>query len=190
MRRKIIFIFFELSYLLGGAYSVMTGRNTDLGLIAFCMVFTFSMYYLVSHDIKPVDDGIYVTLCGFVFMASFLGSCLEFYELIPHYDDFLHLWSGVISAQIGFVLARYLWQPDEAVKGNRRIFLLMFVFFFTMGCASLWEIFEFGADRFLGLNMQAGGLEDTCIDMLDALAGCVVMLPYINSLINKIHLNK
>ena len=190
MRKKITFILLELAFIIGGAYIIKLGQLHNLSVIAFCLVFTFIMYFLASHNIKPVDDGIYVTLCGFVFFASFLGSCFDFYNLIRWYDDFLHLWSGIICCQVGFAVTKHLLEPTEPLNSKKKWFVMLFVFFLTMGCASVWEILEFGADNLLGLNMQAGGLSDTCFDMLDALIGCLLTLPYVYTRVNKMHINE
>ena len=47
---------------------------------------------------------------------------------------------------------------------------------FSMGIASIWELIEFGLDRYLGFDCQAGGLTDTMFDILDCLIGSVLRL--------------
>ena len=43
-----------------------------------------------------------------------------------------------------------------------------------MAFAAAWEIYEFASDTFLHTTMQAGGLEDTIVDMLAALIGATI----------------
>ena len=59
-----------------------------------------------------------------------------------------------------------------------KVFVMIFLFMFTMGVASLWEIMEFSLDNILGTHTQIGGLEDTMIDMVDALIGAIISIPY------------
>ena len=56
-----------------------------------------------------------------------------------------------------------------------KVFVIIFLFMFTMGVASIWEIMEFSLDNILGTHTQIGGLEDT---MIDALIGAFISIPY------------
>lgn len=174
-------------YVISGVYFAVKGAYASISILLFCVLFTLAMYVLHVKFTALVSKNIYITACAFVLFASCLGSCYGFYDLIKWYDDFLHLWSGIMCAQIGFSLAVYLWDFGD-VTGKKRVFILLFVFFFTMGIASLWEIYEFIADSFFGLNMQVGGLTDTCMDMIDALIGGVLSLPFINRMIKRINI--
>jgi hypothetical protein len=54
-------------------------------------------------------------------------------------------------------------------------FVALFSFAFAVAVGSIWEIFEFTMDSFLGLNMQKSGLVDTMWDLIvDALGALVI----------------
>lgn len=172
-------------YTLSAIYFITIKGYSYLSILLFCMVFTIATYVLHTKVPKLMDKGVYITLCSFVLFASLLGTCFKFYDLIKWYDDFLHLWSGIIFTQIGFVIVRYLFQGE--INPRSIAFILIFSFMFTMGCASLWEIWEFLGDTFLGLNTQVGGLVDTCVDMIDALIGAAFIMPHIYILTKRLN---
>jgi uncharacterized membrane protein YjdF len=60
-------------------------------------------------------------------------------------------------------------------------FVAFFAFLFALGMGALWEIFEFGMDRFFGMNMQKemlgdpSGLTDTMWDLIvDTLGAWII----------------
>ncbi|MDL0258489.1 hypothetical protein QQO98_10040, partial [Clostridioides difficile] len=77
-----------------------------------------------------------------------------------------------------FSIIKYFYTQREISKMSK-VFLVIFLFMFSMGVASLWEIGEFLMDTFVGTTTQAGGLEDTMIDMVDALIGTIITIPFI-----------
>ena len=50
---------------------------------------------------------------------------------------------------------------------------------FSMAVASLWEILEFTIDQIWAINCQAGGLNDSMIDMIDSLIGTIIIIPFL-----------
>ena len=130
--------------------------------------------------------GTIITLIIFILFSGLLGSSFGFYHTIKNYDDFLHIWSGIISCSVAYVLFNYFGNMD--VKNTKRkIFFIIFMFMFSMGGASLWELMEFFIDKFLGMNCQAGGLVDTMMDTFDCLIGSVIMIPYYVKQLPKLH---
>ena len=130
-----------------------------------------------------VPDTICVLYYLFLYCAIFLGEVMMFYYLIPHWDTMLHAFSGAMLGALGFVLIDIL-NKDIRVKVNLSpFFLSLFAFCFALAAGAVWEIYEFGFDGLLHLNMQkfrdeAGvvmlgraALEDTMKDLIiDALS--------------------
>ena len=54
------------------------------------------------------------------------------------------------------------------------------MFGYPGGCLlyTSWELIEFGLDRYLGFDCQAGGLTDTMFDILDCLIGSIIATIY------------
>ena len=141
------------------------------------LVATIVLVYLNKKFDELFNDDIIITLVIFILFAGLFGSSFRFYDTIKNYDDFLHMCSGLISCSVAYILFNYFLNLEiNTIK--RRIFFVIFMFMFSMGVASLWELMEFFIDKFLGLHCQAGGLVDTMIDMFDCLIGSIIIIPY------------
>ena len=107
---------------------------------------------------------------SFLFFSYFLGFILDFYNKIFWYDIFVHFMSGFLSFKIGrFILERL------SIGQNHFWFRMLFCLSVVMFVAGAWELFEYGVDYFLGLDLQHHidtGVVDTMEDILVAfLAG-------------------
>lgn len=90
-------------------------------------------------------------------VGPMLGHCWKLYYTVPVWDKLLHISGGVMFA----ILGAYFFQlmvRGEKYPGAEAVFALCF----SMAVAALWEFFEFGADIFLGMDMQ----DDTVIHSL------------------------
>ena len=82
-------------------------------------------------------------------VGPMLGNCWKLYYLLPWWDKLLHTSAGVIFA----ILGAYLF--DLLAQGKQKpIVRLLFAFCFSVTVSVLWEFAEFGADTFLGMDMQ------------------------------------
>ena len=86
-----------------------------------------------------------------------LGHCWKLYYTVPVWDKLLHISGGVMFAILGAYFFDQLTK-NKALPAVRIIFALCF----SMAIAVLWEFCEFGADTFLGMDMQ----DDTVIHSL------------------------
>ncbi len=167
---KILTIFLNLVYISSGIYFLINKNILNFALCIFCLVSSIILNYL--RKISFIKTNSLYSVCNlFLFFATILGSCFDFYGLINHYDDFLHMWSGFITVAIGYNL---LISINDRIY-VRKIFVILYLFTFSMGVASVWEITEFLFDTFLGTQMQRG-LNDTMFDMIDALIGTIIMI--------------
>jgi hypothetical protein len=133
----------------------------------------------------PVDipSEIQIVAVLFVFAALFLGEVRGYYERFWWWDMALHTSSGLLLGMVGFMFV-YILNEDEHVDLHMRPgFLALFAFFFAVGIGALWEIFEFGMDRYAGTNMQPAtpgdpsGLTDTIQDLIvDTVGAAIVSL--------------
>lgn len=89
----------------------------------------------------------------FIFLAEILGEINNFYGTIPYWDTFLHTLNGFLAAGVGFSLVDLLNKNSK--KMNLSPFFVAVVgFCFAMTIGVLWEFFEYGADKYLNLDMQ------------------------------------
>lgn len=106
---------------------------------------------------------------AFIFVALDMGICMDLYRTVLYFDKAVHFCSGIFSALVGHYALVYF-------KANKcpKVFKAMFIMFFSMAIAVLWEFFEFGCDKFLGQSMQqlvSVGVDDTMFDLLCATIG-------------------
>jgi len=87
-------------------------------------------------------------------IGPMLGHCWKLYYTVPVWDKLLHISGGVMFAILGAYFFDLLAKSKE-LPVVRTIFALCF----SMAIAVLWEFCEFGADTFLGMDMQ----DDTVI---------------------------
>ncbi|MGL5330349.1 MAG: hypothetical protein ACRDD7_13855 [Peptostreptococcaceae bacterium] len=180
----------NITILLIGIYIVSIGifikesQMLNILIALICMMGTIVLYIVNQKLSRLLDDSLYTIIVVFIMVSSLFGSCYGFYE-INHYDDFLHLWSGFISASAAYSIIVYF--EGRSIKNISTYFIMIYIFMFSMGVASMWEILEFLLDTFFNMNTQAGGLDDTMIDMIDGLIGTIMMMPYIYKRFRKIN---
>ncbi|MGL5313670.1 MAG: hypothetical protein ACRC92_10520 [Peptostreptococcaceae bacterium] len=167
-------IFIYALYIVSAILFIIKKDFFNLFITSVCIGGTFILSYINKKYNRLLDNALYIGIILFIMIASLLGTCYGFYS-INHYDDFLH----VISGALGCVVAWSIYKYCNVESKYGVIFLAIFLFMFNMGVASLWEIMEFCLDTFFGMNTQAGGLTDTVIDMIDALIGGIIAIPFI-----------
>ena len=82
-------------------------------------------------------------------VGPMLGNCWKLYYTLPWWDKLLHTSAGVIFAILGAYLFDLLAQEKQ-----KPIARILFAFCFSVTVSVLWEFVEFGADTFLGMDMQ------------------------------------
>lgn len=66
----------------------------------------------------------------------------------------LHFTSGVMFSLIGYMLFLSFNRDAGVRRQLNPVIVVMFTVCFSVTCGAIWEIFEFGADSLLGMNMQ------------------------------------
>ena len=82
-------------------------------------------------------------------IGPMLGHCWKLYYTLPWWDKLLHTSAGMIFAVLGAYLFDLLAQEKQ-----KPIVRILFAFCFSVTVSVLWEFAEFGADTFLGMDMQ------------------------------------
>lgn len=82
-------------------------------------------------------------------VGPMMGQCWNFYYTISWWDKLLHICGGVMFAIVGAYFFELLTKRKDHFVGAA-----IFALCFSMTIAALWEFVEFGADRFLGMDMQ------------------------------------
>lgn len=124
----------------------------------------FARWYNVE-----LPDSFLVTITLFIYATIFLGDAFQFYDRFWWWDIPLHGLSAVGFGLIGFLIAFMLFEGDKYAAPPIVICIIAACFAITIGV--IWEIFEYGMDRFFGLQMQQEGLVDTMEDLILGVVG-------------------
>ena len=101
----------------------------NVGLSLACLVGTFILSIFNKKYSVLLNNRLYVILVLFIMFSSLLGSCYRFYDIINHYDDFLHTWSGFISVSVAYSLL-ISFNRDDVIKDINRYFIAIYLFVF------------------------------------------------------------
>ena len=82
-------------------------------------------------------------------VGPMMGQCWNFYYTISWWDKLLHVSGGVMFAIVGAYFFELLTKRKDNFAGAA-----IFALCFSVTIAALWEFVEFGADCFLGMDMQ------------------------------------
>lgn len=172
---SIIHITIYLIYASCIAYFV-TVRNFRSIIVSILSLIGIIILVILNKKYRHLFGNLLVnTLIIFIAISILGGTCFDFYRF-NHFDDVLHITSGFIGCMVARIL--FYFSQNETDIPRKRIFFVIYMFMFSMGIASIWELIEFGLDRYLGFDCQAGGLTDTMFDILDCLIGSVIATIY------------
>lgn len=173
-RSLVITLLFQLLWLLGGVLCTLTGMSVAWTLLIANLLTLWAPALLIKLTGMQLPEAFQINFALFITSSSLIGSSLGGYANIPQWDTIVHIYSGVLLGWFGIIVAN---QAEKAIKKQFPVWFKGFVAFMTpLGFASLWEIYEYTSDTLWGTSMQAGGLEDTIIDMLAALMGAIIVL--------------
>ncbi len=118
----------------------------------------------------PFELDLLVTLS--LFLHTFLGEGLEFYNKYWIWDKLLHVYGSGVIAIIAFVVVYSLHYSRKLRLTLPMIMLMTFCFAMAMG--ALWEIGEFLVDVTFGKHAQKG-LTDTMFDLINDFFGGLIV---------------
>ena len=126
------------------------------GLIKWNMTTIFacvlSLIFMVLTNVisKKIGfgNGIKILIYVFILGTEILGEIYHFYVDVWWFDIVMHTYFAFIISYAGLYLIRYF-----KIKGSI-YFVILFIFSLAMMTESVWEIFEFSMDRFIGTDMQ------------------------------------
>jgi uncharacterized membrane protein YjdF len=160
---------------------VLNGQWMTAFLVAVIMGITLAPILLRAQLPVHIPPEFQVLAIAFVFASLFLGEVRSFYERLWWWDIALHAGSGLLLGLLGFLLVYALNENERVDLHMRPRFVALFAFCFALAAGALWEVFEFGMDRFFGTRMQKpmlgdpSGLTDTMWDLIvDALGALVI----------------
>lgn len=138
----------------GTIISLLSSGDTTRLLLAFGTLL-FVLIPEILESLFRCKINIVVYLAGVLYsLGSMMGHCWKFYYTIPCWDKLLHLCGGVMFVILGI----YLFERLSHGEANH-VSAVVFALCFSLAISVLWEFVEYGADLFLGMDMQ----DDTVI---------------------------
>ncbi len=143
------------------------GTKTFMGILTIGALLAVGLWQKKARSPFPPLFGITTYL--FIFVSVGLGTFGGAYS-IKHFDDFLHIFSGVWIGYGAYLLMFYM-VGDEKAKGLPKAFVALYIILSALAVAGLWELLEFAGDKLFHFTAQGRDPDDTMFDMIDGLAG-------------------
>lgn len=139
---------------------------------AVALVFLLSLIpSLVQHNYRiTLPFELDLLLTSMIFLHTFFGESLDFYEKYWFWDKALHLYGGGVVALLAFVTV-YTLHYTRKVRLTIPL-IGMFTVIFALAAGAAWEIGEFSVDMLFARNTQKG-LENTMFDLINDFIGGV-----------------
>ncbi|WP_434799012.1 hypothetical protein [Terrisporobacter vanillatitrophus] len=166
-----------LFYGLSVVYLIFAKKYNYAAICTGCIMLTYILRLANKKFDYLFNDMLIIMLDLFILFSLVLGTSYGLYK-INHYDDILHIWSGAIGSMVAYTIIN-VYTKNEDRKNIKKVFFFIFISMFSLAIVGLWEILEFTLDLLFKINCQAGGLNDTMIDMVDGLIGTVMITPFL-----------
>ena len=142
-------------------------RDFESAFTCVLVLFLFMIPLFLERSLAiKLPNTLEIIILLFIFAAEILGELQCYFIQYPHWDTMLHTTSGFLCAAVGFSLIDIL-NRDSKIKFNLSpVYVAVVAFCFSMTIGVLWEFFEFGADRMLGLDMQ----KDTVVQSITSVS--------------------
>ncbi len=168
-------------FIVSSVIFVLKQKNYEkLGFLAIAFSLTF-IDKIVKKLLKiELSTSAKLSILALNLTAECLGSVYDFYGRFVWWDTVIHGVSGTIFFYIGMELIGIL---NKRITGKdiNVIIQIIFAICFSLSIGVIWELFEFGVDKFLGKNMQdtraysgQDAIWDTILDLLSATLGTIV----------------
>lgn len=165
MLAGVITIWSIMLFLDGKSQKVFMG-----GLTVFVLAAAAVWQAKSRHPLPPYFISIVYV---FIFLAIGLGTFGGFYS-VAHFDDVLHLLSGVWTGYGGWLVMEYM-VGKEISSRLPKAFIGFYVIVFALAVAGLWELLEFAGDKLFHFTAQGRDHDDTMFDMIDGLIGGITV---------------
>ena len=133
----------------GTIISLFRSGDTERLLLAFGTLLFVLIPEILERLLRCKINIVVYLIAVLYAMGSMMGHCWKFYYTIPCWDKLLHLCGGVMFVILGV----YLFERLSYGKANY-VSAVAFALCFSLAISVLWEFVEYGADLFLGMDMQ------------------------------------
>ena len=142
-------------------------RDFESAFTCVLVLFLFMIPLFLERSLAiKLPNTLEIIILLFIFAAEILGELQCYFIQYPHWDTMLHTTSGFLCAAVGFSLIDILNRDSKIKFSLSPVYVAVVAFCFSMTIGVLWEFFEFGADRMLGLDMQ----KDTVVQSITSVS--------------------
>ena len=165
---KILYWIVLSMLIIGTSMMYNSGENTKgfMGILTIAVIMVIAIGQKYCWTFTPLFVSI---LYGFIFVAVGLGTFGGGYK-VPHFDDFLHILSGIWIAYGSWIILKRL-AGDHLAGQIPNSFIGLYMICFALAAAGVWELLEFGGDKLFHFTAQGRDPDDTMFDMIDGLVG-------------------
>lgn len=172
-----LYILLSISIVLAGFVEIYQNNWLSCGMSILTLIF-MSLPFLIEKRFRLEFPREFISVLLLFFYASmFLGTANHFFIRFWWWDKMLHGFSGLIFANLGFLIAMYLDHSQKRNSEFSRILVALFSFCFAIASGAIWEIYEYSMDQSFGTLYQGVGIDDTMRDIiLDTLGALLFAL--------------
>lgn len=192
-REKQLIIVLRVIAIIAAVYQIFFGELVIGIYIVLAIAALMLPGFFTRNYIRSVPLQLELIFCIMIIVSLVVGETLNFYQLIPYYDKFVHFSLPFFVGFIAFLLAYTMHET-----GNLKItngLLIVIIVLITMGIGATWEIIEYITDHFINpyvhIFEQLQGsptesplvdtMNDLICDMLGGIFGAILGLRYIKS---------
>lgn len=177
-----LYILLSVSIILAGFGEIYQNNWASFGMSILTLIF-MSLPFLIEKRLRlEFPRKLISVFLLFLYAAIFLGTANHFYARFWWWDKMLHGFSGLIFANLGFLIAMYFNRSEKMDSRLSRSLVALFSFCFAVASGAIWEIYEYSMDKTFGFLYQGVGIDDTMTDIifdtLGALIFALVRKPY------------
>lgn len=156
--------------LLAGIFYMYTQENGTKVFMGFLTIGVMVAIALVQRRFHYPLPSIFASIVyGFIFFSVVIGTFSGGYG-INHFDDFLHIFSGIWIGYASWIIFRRLIGNGGAVD-LPNAFIALYMISFSLAAAAVWELMEFAGDKLFSFTAQGRDPDDTMVDMIMGLIG-------------------
>ena len=146
--------------------SLLFGNYESAAMCGLTMVMLLAPPFVERTFKVDLPTTLEVVVMCFIFAHTILGELASFYVRVPGWDTMLHTLNGFICVGVGISLVDLLNRNKKFRFELSPIYVVIAAVCFSMTVGVMWEVFEFGMDRFFGTDMQ----KDTVITSIKSVA--------------------
>lgn len=151
---SVAYLLLRLSVVIMMVNQILNKNYENVFLCVLTLILFMVPSFIERKIHIDIPDTFEVIILLFIFSAEILGEIRSYYLLFPYWDTLLHTLNGFLCGAIGFSLIDILNRNDKFSISLSPVFVALVAFCFSMTMGVMWEFLEFGADRFLGFDMQ------------------------------------